>query len=99
MRLQVAWSKLDMSRASIMGLLDGKFINATSDLGERFLLAFGHDRHRYKVIFINSNTGEQFIRFCDTNIEAEEVASKFAYGMQQVKSNELINYLNFQQLR
>ena len=52
MKLQVKWQDLDMSRSSIMGLFDGKYINAVSQLGEEFFLGFGHDRHYNKIIFI-----------------------------------------------
>ena len=95
---QVKWSKLDISRSSILGLFDGKFINAISKLGEEFFLGFGHDRHNNRIIFIQSQTGKQYLKICETHMQIEQIASKIAYMLQENYSNDIMKYFDFKQL-
>ena len=57
MKLQVKWQDLDMSRSSIMGLFDGKYINAVSQLGSSLLLqATDQNEARKQVLAIIHDT-------------------------------------------
>ena len=98
MKLQVKWQDLDMSRSSIMGLFDGKYINAVSQLGEEFFLLFCHDRHYNKIIFIQSQLNETYIKICDTKMQMEQIASKFAYALQNNTSQEILKCFDFKKI-
>lgn len=91
----IKWSELGIEKSSIMGLYFGKYIVATSSLGEFFMLAFGFDRHKHKVVFININTNENFVCYADGNIEAEQIATEFAIELEKTPSKELLKKFNF----
>ncbi len=99
MNLTVKWSDLDMSRASIMGLFDGKYIRAVTPLYENFMLAFGHDRHRSKIIYINQFTGQQYIKVCETDFQAKQIATYIAYELQEQKSEVILEKYGFELMR
>ena len=91
----VAWSDLDISRQSIMGLFDGKYVRATTPFRETIFLAFGHDRHNSKVVFILQPTGQSWFRICDTDINAKEIATNVAYALMNYPSYEVMNKFLF----
>jgi hypothetical protein len=91
----IKWSELGIEKSSIMGLYFGKYIIATSSLGERFMLAFGFDRHMHKIIFINMNTNKDYVCYVDGNVEAEHIATQFAIGLETTPSEELLKKFNF----
>ena len=95
MNQAVKWKDLDMSRASIMGLFDGKYIRATSRIGETFMLAYGHDRHRSKIIFINQ-FGQQYIKICETDFHAQQIATNIAFLLQDYPSAKILQNYKFE---
>lgn len=91
----VAWSDLDISRQSIMGLWNGKFIRATTPYKEQIFLAFGHDKHNSRVVFSLQHTGEMWFRLCDSDSHAKELATIVAYELMQMLSGSVMEKYNF----
>jgi hypothetical protein len=91
----IKWSELGIEKSSIMGLYFGKYIIATSSLGEHFMLAFGFDRHRHKIVFINIKTNRDYVCYVDGNVEAEHIATQFAIELETTPSDILLKKFNF----
>ena len=94
----VNWSDLDISRQSIMGLFDGKCIRAVTPFREEIFLAFGHDRHNSKVVFILQRTGQTWFKLCDSDIHAKELATNVAYALMQYPSHDVMNKFLFEKV-
>ena len=91
----VKWEELSIEKSSIMGLFFGKYILATNKFNENFMLAFGHDRHYNKIVFINCNNNMQYVKIVDNLIEAEEMATNMAFALNEQQSNDVLNEFQF----
>lgn len=94
----VAWSDLDISRQSILGLWEGKHILATTPFHEAIFLGFGHDKYESKVVFILQQTGETWFRICDNDYSAKELATKVAYDLMKAPSLKVMDFYLFEKV-
>ena len=82
---------------SIMGLFQGKFVLTTNKHRDNFMLAYGYDRHFFKIILIDLITQKQYIKFSDSLDDAEEEASKCAVFLYEYPLKITAQKLNFQE--
>lgn len=93
------WKDLNISKASIMCLQEGKYIQAENNLKEYFMLAYGYDRHNGRIVFINIDTNKQYLLLCDTHFQAGQIANKMAIELLNTPSIQVLNKYNFQELK
>ena len=93
------WKDLNISKASIMCLQEGKYIQAENNLHEYFMLAYGYDRHNGRIVFINIDTNKQYLLLCDTHFQAGQIANKMAHELLDNSYITILRKYGFKELK
>lgn len=86
---EVAWSKLTVERASIMGLFNGGYIHAVNEVNVEFLLGYGVDRRSAKVVLIDTRSSTNHVARVTTIDEAKALATTVAFAMRRSTVTEV----------
>jgi len=88
---------LSAERCSIMGLYDGKFIQAYNGFKEEFFLAFGHNNYIYKIILIDKLKQIAYVFYSENPVY--KIAVNIAFDFVNNNIQSIVKKYNFEQVK
>jgi len=95
---KIPWNKLNITRASILNIKNARELTATNNYNEQFMIAFGSDRHGGKIVFIDIDRNEHYIYLCDTEFQAEQIATSIVYKLLEYSIDDILDEYDFEEV-